>query len=456
MAEKRMSDTDLSALVAREISLAKADRAIASKKQVRALEYYQGTMKDVPNEEGRSKAVSRDLADTMGWVLPGIIRVFGASEHMAIAEPVGVDDESWAKQATDGINYVFWKENDGYRVLYAATWDSLISGNGVVKTWFDDTPKESVSFHSGLSDDQIALLDSAANGDEIEVLEYSGPWSDKNPTPDGTHSIKIKRTTQYGCIEGRGHPARGLWQDSDAKTCAEARFQYHRSVKTRSDLIEMGFDRKLVDALAKSSDNTEPEAVARDEKGSMEDGDSSMDLIDLYECYVKVDRNGDGIAETWQVFYGGSKDGGEILDSMEWEDETPFDDIPCSPMPHKWEAGSLADETMDVQQIKTVLRRARQHLYNNPQRLVPHITNPEELSTRRRLSWQTGRLVPLTILLLPTMPMTPSTIRTRLNAAQVYPQHDGSILTRPEPDPWRTRMHDAAISRQRSPAIRPN
>jgi hypothetical protein len=104
-----------------------------------------------------------------------------------------------------------------------------------------------------------------------------------------------------------------------------------------------------------------------------------MDIIDLYECYIKVDRDDDGIAEMWQVYYAGS----EVLDAIEWEDETPFDDIPCSPMPHKWEAGSLADETMDVQRIKTALiRQIMDNTYaaNNPQRFVTGgITNPEEL-----------------------------------------------------------------------------
>src|SRR5207302_7117555 len=67
-------------------------------------------------------------------------------------------------------------------------------------------------------------------------------------------------------------------------------------------------------------------------------GDNSMDIVDLYECYVKVDIDGDGIAETCRVYYAGAKDGGAILDWEEWEDETPFDDIPCNPMPHRWEA----------------------------------------------------------------------------------------------------------------------
>src|SRR5690606_15881219 len=73
----------------------------------------------------------------------------------------------FAQQATDAMNYVFWKDNKGYEIVYAATWDSLLMGNGVVKTYYDDTPVYSVSFHSGLSEDQVALL---LQDDEVEVL----------------------------------------------------------------------------------------------------------------------------------------------------------------------------------------------------------------------------------------------------------------------------------------------
>jgi hypothetical protein len=38
-----------------------------------------------------------------------------------------------------------------------------------------------------------------------------------------------------------------------------------------------------------------------------EDGDNSMDIVDKYECYIKVDIDGDGIAETCRVIYAGSQ-----------------------------------------------------------------------------------------------------------------------------------------------------
>lgn len=380
-AKKKFGEADFKALVSREISLADDSRKGRSDKQTKALEYYQGVMNDVPAETGRSKAVSRDLADTMGWVLPGIMRVYTASEHMAVAEPIGPEDVDGAAQATDGINYVFWKDNDGYRVVYNATWDSLLGGDGIVKVWRDTTPKVEISSHSGLSDDELTDLLSDEQSD-IEVLEYSGPYSDTT-TDDGLHSVKIKRTAKYGCTKVEALPPEDYGISDEAKTCDDARFQYHRERKTRSELIEMGFDREKVEAINRSTDNDTAEEIARDQDGTQENADQSTEQVDLYECYVHVDTDHDGVAELYRVFYAGSRDGGEILDTEEWDDELPFESIPCQPMPHRFESGSLSDETMDVQRIKTaLLRQALDNTYatNNPQRFVTgKITNPEEL-----------------------------------------------------------------------------
>lgn len=380
-----MSDDDLKALVAREISLADTDRKDLSDRRAKALEYYRGVMNDLPAEEGRSRVVSRDFADVLGWILPGIIRVFTASDRMALCAPVGDEDEEWARQATDGINHCFLKENDGYRVIHSATWDSLMSGNGLVKVWWDDTPKEVVSYHSGLLEDDFARL---VMDDAVEVLAHSaeeaaveGP--DGSLIPIMTHSVKIKRTEKSGkvCIEAIPPEDYGI--DGAAKECADARFQYHRTDKTRSDLIEMGFDRGLVESLGRKAESDTSEGIAREGRDAPEDGDPSMEVVDLYECYVRADVDNDGIAEMVRVYYAGHSGGGEVLDWDVWEDEGPFHDIPCDPMPHSWVGRSIFDETEDVQQIKTaMLRQANDNTYatNNPQRFVKgKIENPEEL-----------------------------------------------------------------------------
>jgi hypothetical protein len=386
MAERReMGETELKALVSREISLAVTDGQELAKRRTKALKYYQGDVADdLPAETGRSRVVSRDLADGMGWTLPQLMRVFCASDRMAVFEPVGDEDEKFAKQATDGINYVFWKENPGYRVLRSATWDALLGGNGVVKVYWDDTPRDVISYHSGLDDEAYAEL---VADDSVEVLAHSEDVQQID-TPEGPvavalHTLKIRKEIKGGktCIEAIPPEDYGI--DGEAKTCKEARFQYHRTDKTRSDLIEMGFDKTKVMSLGKKGTNNSSEETARTGRESTDDGDQSMEIVDLYECYVRVDVDGDGIAEMCRIYYAGNSGGGEVLDWEVWEDEAPFHDIPFNPMPHRWAAGSFFDETEDVQQIKTaMLRQANDNTYatNNPQRHVKgEILNPEEL-----------------------------------------------------------------------------
>lgn len=385
---ERKDEIDLKGIIAREIASAETDNTERAARQAAALRYYQGEMPDVPAERGRSSVVSRDLADTMGWMLPGIIRVFTASDHMAVAEPVGPEDGEQAKQATDGINYVFWKDNPGYKIVHSATWDSLLAGDGIVKAYWDDTPEYAVSFHTGLTEEERAVL---VDDEDVEVLQASdGEPMDMEGVAVPTFDVKIKRLKSKGRTVVESIAPEDYMIDGDATECQEARFQAHRRERTRSQLIEMGFDRDEVEGLGVAPDDTQ-EGMARDNlHDNQAAADPSMEIIDLYECYLRVDIDGDGVAETVRVFWAGHKDGGQLLtpegakEPWEvWEDETPFYSIPCDPVPHRWDSRSIADETMDVQRIKTVLQRQfLDNIYasNNPQQFITgKIINPEAL-----------------------------------------------------------------------------
>ena len=92
--------------------------------------------------------------------------------------------------------------------------------------------------------------------------------------------------------------------------------------------------------------------------------DFSMQEIEVMEVYIKVDFDGDGIAELRKVTYAGS----DILDNEE-VDFVPFCSICPIPMPHKFFGHSLADRAVDIQLIKsTVTRQILDNLYmtNSP------------------------------------------------------------------------------------------
>jgi hypothetical protein len=397
-----LTDTELGAIIANQVRLARDhDKSELNATRTKALNYFFGRMDEyVPPEPNRSKVVSRDVADTMGWMMPQLMRVFTASDRFAHAEPVEEGDVDFAEQATEGLNYVFWKDNDGEAVCYDATWDALLfQEGGIVKTYYDDTPQFAVSFHSGLTEDQVAmLLGPDENGNEPEVLasssrqEYVTEMQADPMTgqpveamvPITVWDCKIKRQKAKGRFIIEAIPPEDYLKDSEATCSDDALFQAHRDEKTRSDLIEMGFDRKKVEGIAIGSRSYGGEEYARDPRADREDAsDTSTELVDYYECFAKIDVDDDGVAEMVRVIMAGP-DGGTLLDWEIWEDDSPFDAIQYEPIPHRFEGRSVFDKTQDVQDIKTVLeRQGLNNLYatNNPQRFAKgNIRNPEELT----------------------------------------------------------------------------
>jgi hypothetical protein len=381
------SDDEIKKLVQREIEAAESnDDSELSEFRTKALEYFEGKLNDLKPPPGRSMVVSKDLSDAVGWIMPGVVKMFMASQHMAIAEAVGDEDEEWAKEATLGLNHLFFKENPGYRNLRDSTWDSLVLRNAIIKAYWDDTPEYEVSFHSGLTDDALAEL---IEPDEIEVLQHESSEEKQfvemapgQPVemPVRVHEVKIKRLKSEGRIVIKCIPPEDYLQDAEAVTTEGARFRGDRTRKTRSDLIEMGFDPDTVDGLeAAATDKSEK--AARDDSHDESDSaaDKSMEEVDLYEVYPSADIDGDGIAERLRVYYAR----GEVLYWEVWEDEGPYFDIPCDPIPHRWDGKSISDDTMDVQKNKTALMRSfMDNVYAsvNPQRFATgKITNPEQL-----------------------------------------------------------------------------
>jgi hypothetical protein len=376
-----MDDERLKSLLSQEIHSALTyDDTELSQKRAKALEYYRGTMSDTPAMTGRSSVVSMDVADTIGWMLPGIIRVFTASDRMAIYEPEKPQDEEFAKQATDYVNYVFTKDNPGYRIMWDATHDSLLLGNGVVKHWWDDKEECEYTEHSGLTEEQIAILQSdqdveivAQKEGEPQVVLVPAPTGQMMEMPLQTFDVKVKRVERAGRLRVECIEPEDFLLDRAATCIENARFCAHRQDVTRSDLVEMGFDRELVENLPVDRfSNLQQEKISRDEASSLffnNVGDESMLTVELFECYVKADVDGDGIAETVRAYYAGAGATGELLDWEVWDDDLPFSDIPCEPVPHRWDARSVADDTQDIQRVKTVLtRQMLDNLYwvNNP------------------------------------------------------------------------------------------
>lgn len=174
----KMAMSDLQAMLASEkaSALAAVSAADLSGNRADAMDYYLGDMsKDMPAQEGKSRAVSTDVADTIEGLMPALMDIFAGSDEVVRFEPVGPEDEEAAEQETDYVNHVFMQQNPGFMILYGFIKDALLQKVGVVKVFHEEYEEEQRETYYDLSDDQFAMLAQAvAESDgKLEIVEHT-------------------------------------------------------------------------------------------------------------------------------------------------------------------------------------------------------------------------------------------------------------------------------------------
>jgi hypothetical protein len=142
-----------------------------SAERTKAMDYYNGDMnRDMPAQDGRSRAVSSDVADTIDGLMPSLMEIFAGSEDVVKFNPVGPEDVAAAQQETDYVNHVFMQQNPGFLILYSFIKDALLSKVGVVKVWWEEDAEEHRETYYDLSDDGFALL---MSDPDLELVEHT-------------------------------------------------------------------------------------------------------------------------------------------------------------------------------------------------------------------------------------------------------------------------------------------
>jgi hypothetical protein len=357
-----MNQEELKALVADEINNAigylESDTVQA---RADAMSYYfrdkYGT-----EVEGRSQVVTGEVAEAVDGALPQLIRVFTSCEDAVRFEPTKDGEEELADQASDMANWVFYKDNDGFLILHNWFKDALLQKVGVVKAYWEEKKDTIKEKYKGLTDDELAMI------------MQTGEWEITKQVTDvvigadgisyNTHNITIQKINDESRIAIENVPPEEFLISKRAKTIEDSPFTAHRRMIARGDLIAMGYEKSIVDTIP-ANDRLEyaPERLARFGRDELPDytqsSDLSMEEVEIFECYIKVDTNDNGLLELRRVILGG-----ETILSNEECDYVPFHSVCPIPIPHKFFGQSLADRTMDLQLTKsTILRQMLDNLY---------------------------------------------------------------------------------------------
>jgi len=384
--KRRLSDDELRALCEQEIWQSRGDAGDLAAERTRAMERYLGEPQG-DEQEGRSAFVTREVLETIEWVMPSLMRIFSDAENICIFEPQGPEDVDAAQQETDAVEHLFWRQNRGFYNLYAFLKDGLLQKTGILKVWWDESKGAEREEYEGLNEWELAEL-LADETRSIEIIEW-------DQDGDGTYSIVLMVESDEGRLHIEPVPPEEFGLDRDARSPYpdDASFIYHRTRKTKSELIECGYDPDVVESLPAANDTLTQERDARrhlsDEQDREQADHWSMERVWVTECYIRVDRDGDGLAELLKVTLAGGDSeytaGSELLD-IEEVDRQPF--VTWSPvlLTHKFHGLSASDLVEDLQAIKTTLTRQvldSTYLANNGRTAVNSRVNLDDLTTSR-------------------------------------------------------------------------
>lgn len=368
----------LSAIETEESNALGSDNDELNQERAKAIDYY--LARPFGNEiEGRSQVISQDVKDTIEWQKPSIIRIFTSGDNVVKFDPTGPEDEQAAEQESDYVNYIITQKNDWFNIVYEWVSDCLLTRNAYAMAYWEDKIDASLKTYQGLTDDQMAYILQGVQTGRVEIVGHTQypsslpPQQSVDPMtgqamvvpPPNLHDIQFREIKSYGCVRICVLPPERCLVSGDHKSVSlqDAPFFEYWEQKTISELREMGLD--VPDNIADESGGPDNEVdIARDVGriyGYDSDvrSDPAMRKIKTRMVWIRYDLNTDGIAELLQCIIVGRS----IL-RMDEVETIPVACIVPTILPHRHIGLSTADDTAEIQEIKSaILRRGLDNLY---------------------------------------------------------------------------------------------
>jgi len=318
-------------------------------------DYYHG--KPYGNETvGRSRFITREVYETIESIMPYLVKIFFSSDKAVIFDPEDEDDIESAIQETEYVNWVFYRDNPGFKIGYNWLKDGLMNKVGYVKA-LRETAEPTFDEYENQSEEQVAKLLGDLGEDfegDVEMLEQD----------DGLVTVSVSRITGRDRTVISNIPPEEIRISEGDTNIASARYVAHHAKRRISEIRAMGFD--IDDDI--EDDSVITNTLYSDRHDEISDGlkqesfelGSSREVL-LKEEYLRVDMNGDGLDELWQFF----RVGDTILEENEVSEAQIYSWSPII-VPHRHVGGSPADPIMDIQLLKSKVTR---NLLDNQERI---------------------------------------------------------------------------------------
>lgn len=361
----------------------------------KAHRYYYG--EPLGNElKGRSHHVSMDVFDAVEAVKALMLETFSADKNICRFDPQTAEDVVPAKMATSLANYIFYRQNNGHKVLADVIHDALLAKTGVVKRyWKVDYRYQSEEF-SGLDEASFNVLVADPAVELMSMMEEAAAVEVMDPVTalpvqasQVMYSGELRRRFDVSKVCVEAVEPEDFLISPRAKSIEDSDFCSYRAARTRGELLAEGFDPALIDRLDEEDQLKEDGSLGRDsidnfrKDASLLNDDKDREYVTIYESYIK--KLDETINEC--VFYKVIHSRRVMLD-IEIVSEMPFRSFCPFPLPHRFYGMSLADVIVDLQKTMSSLKRGVvDHLFlTTTSRWVANLSlvkNPRDLLDNR-------------------------------------------------------------------------
>jgi len=330
--------------------------------QWEAAEAYFAGKTDIVAERGRSSIVKTETRDAIRSLMPSLMRVLLHSRKPVEYTPTSIHTAAFSEQQAVWAMQTFLA-NDGYMQLYSAIQTSLKLKAGPIKTyWIEDPEPE----HIKVTKITAAEVMQYQEQPDLEV-EQVEPVDEDPTSGDILYDLTATRYYTNGKICIEAFPIYEYFTNKDGSVHG------HRRSVTVAEAMEMGLEydnwRELDNDDPETNDAVTVTAQARGHVPESDD-DKEVDLMNveflLTEAYCKYDLDGDGVAEKYVFYLGGTSY--QYLHHERVEDFC-IDLVQHDPVPFQPIGRSIYDLTKQSQDTETMLLRSiidNAAMANNP------------------------------------------------------------------------------------------
>jgi hypothetical protein len=258
--------------------------------------------KKFPGLSESSEWISRDVKTTIDWLIPSLIEVFTGSDDPVDILGVQIEDDGKAKKIQELVKYFVQRKNSYFVFMYTLIKEGLETNFGVAKIhWKRDEEREPMQIMA--DSNAMQMLMSAQEQGAIEITKVE-PITEQGDLLKITFDV-VNVKCNIPVLENLSPSELRFTQET--KNIHEAKFVAHRKIvkgdylkRKENEGVYENVDQAIEDDAGNatySSLDTKHNEEINSIRGKLSDNDNASKDIELYEAYIKVDYNNDGVYE---------------------------------------------------------------------------------------------------------------------------------------------------------------